>query len=99
MPSNELITDNDLVEESIKTLQNTNDNVTNKVFLNPTARDTLLSNLANGNYNSNLINIKNYKKTKNTDQATENVNDAATNTNTASNSDMTVATRDLINNE
>ncbi|KAJ8955404.1 hypothetical protein NQ318_003502 [Aromia moschata] len=96
-PDDLMMSDNDLVEESINDLQSNANQANEKVFLNPTARDTLLSNLVNGSYNSNILNGKNSKKINN--GGTENASNMMTNVVPGNNSDMTVATRDIrINN-
>ncbi|XP_018573160.1 heat shock factor protein isoform X2 [Anoplophora glabripennis] len=88
----ELISDNELTEENLTDLQSNTSQSNEKVFLNPTARDTLLTNLVNGSYNSNILNGKNSKKTSN--NTTSNASAVLTDINTGNNTDMTVATRD-----
>lgn len=48
-------------ENESNNLQSTNQKG-EKVFLNPMGGNTLLSNIANGSYNANVINTKNGKK-------------------------------------
>ncbi|KAJ8983523.1 hypothetical protein NQ317_012014 [Molorchus minor] len=86
-----LLTNEDLAEESINTLQSNVNQASEKVFLNPTARDTLLSNLINGSYNANILNMKSPKK--NVINTTASKDDSTVNND--NNSDMTVATRDM----
>lgn len=86
----ELISDNELSEENLINFQSETSQSNEKVFLNPTARDTLLSNLVNGSY-TNILNGKNSKKSNN--NTTGNTS-AILADNTGNNTNMTVATRD-----
>lgn len=61
-----------------------------KVFLNPTSGDALLSNLVNGSYNTEVLNPKNGKNDNDSDVVSESLNNAMSNTN-----NLTVATRDV----
>ncbi|KAJ8940156.1 hypothetical protein NQ314_010827 [Rhamnusium bicolor] len=91
-PDDLIMSDNELAEESMNDLQSNTNQPNEKVFLNPSTRDTLLSNLVNGSYNSNILNGRNTKKSNNN---LDNTNGLLENQNRSNNSDMTVATRDL----
>ncbi|KAJ8923832.1 hypothetical protein NQ315_010414 [Exocentrus adspersus] len=96
-PEELTISDNELVEDNISDLHPEARQSAEKVFLNPTARDALLSNLVNGTYNSALLNAKNSKKIDSSSAG--NSSAVLKNTNTGNSPDMTIATRDFkINN-
>lgn len=99
----DILSDNESPEENlINNLQNGTSQNNEKIFLNPTSRDTLLTNLINGSYNVNIINGKNQEQQNDTKKScieTNNKKGNVINNNESDvkplNNDMTVATRDL----
>lgn len=85
-----ILSDNETAEENLINLQSETSRNNEKIFLNPTTRDTLLTNLINGSY-TNALNGKNAGRRGSTDEASEKTNESEKN---ARKHELTVARRD-----
>ncbi|KAG5895481.1 hypothetical protein JTB14_011179 [Gonioctena quinquepunctata] len=93
-PDDLMVSDNDMVGEAVSDLQSNSIGTSGnkEVFLNPSTQDTLLSNLVNGSYNTNVRNGKNGKKIGKGVKGNSSSSNGSSNQNEKA---MRVATRDM----